>query len=323
MNNFEQIFANLSSSNSPLFPWIIYIGILGILILFFYILFALIDKESRARLGIIISLLVILGLIFLGEGKPLLSARKFQPVKKVQPRPKPEPLAKAEEPKPPPPPPPEPKEEPKPVPVTVPEKPKPAPKPGLAIITEKPKPEPKPAPAPPPPPKPEPKPQPKPAPKPKEKPPATSPGKGIRMTVSNYGTGTINIEVRGPILEVSKTHQPYAHLMIVLDGKYALVVPPTRYREQKKENEFGEEELTSVTYFWEKIKAGFDKVPQGPHSLMIDVSLESPQVHKSKMIGSGNLENDWNGFIQVSEHQTSTLVFGTKNWLTQELERIR
>ncbi len=335
MNSISQILEELSSNSSLFFPWLMYLGIFGLLVFLLYLLFSLSDKESRAGISFIISLLVIFVFIFFGELKPALYARLYKSTYQPKPAPAQTVIAKVEEaetiaPAPSPPKPkeiPKPKEKPKlqekPKPITVPETPKPAPKPGLAIITEKPKEKPKPTP--PPAPTPPPKPKEKPKPKPKTTPARTAPSGVVRMKISptSAGTGKINITIRGPIVEVSKTHKPYAHLMIVLDGKYALVIQPTRYREQKKENEFGEEVLTSVTYFWEKIYAGFDNVPAGPHSVMIDVSLESPQVHKNKMVGSGNLNNDWNGFVQVSEGKTTTLVFGTKNWLTQELERIR
>jgi hypothetical protein len=116
---------------------------------------------------------------------------------------------------------------------------------------------------------------------------------------------------------------PTAHLMIILDSKYAIIVLPTRANEQKKENEFGEQVTNSVTYFWENVHAAFDGVPPGPHSVMIDVSLEAPAAHKAKMVGSGNLNNAYNGFAQVTDGGVVQMVFGAKNWMSQELERIR
>ena len=137
------------------------------------------------------------------------------------------------------------------------------------------------------------------------------------------GTGTVDIEIRGPILEVNKAQAPGAHLMIILDGKYAIVVLPTRYNEQKKDNEFGESVVSSVTYFWEGVHAAFDNVPAGPHSVMIDASLEAPGPHRSKMVGSENTQNAYNGFTQVPDGGVASMVFGAKNWMSQELERIR
>ena len=145
----------------------------------------------------------------------------------------------------------------------------------------------------------------------------------MSVSSSTSGTGRVDIDIHGPIVEITKAQVPTVHMMVILDGKYALTILPSRYNEQKKETRSGDATITSVTYFWENVHAGFDNVPAGPHSVMIDVSQEGPQTHKSKMIGSNNLDNDYNGFTQVTEGQISQMVFGTKNWMSQELDRIR
>ena len=145
----------------------------------------------------------------------------------------------------------------------------------------------------------------------------------MAVSQSTSGVGTVDIAIRGPIIETSKTATPNAHLMIVLDSKYTIVVLPTRANEQKKENEFGEQVTSSVTYFWENVHAAFDGIPPGPHSVMIDVSLEAPAAHKARMIGAANLDNDYNGFAQVTDGGVVQMVFGAKNWMSQELERVR
>jgi len=304
-----------------------YLGLLGLLLAAILTVLALAGKENRAPYGLGLGLLIFIALLGFLELPGVVKARftKPQAVAVTQPE-KPQPAEPAE-PQPPavePSPQPQPQpvvEQPKPVepakPVPVPVQP-PPPKPGIAIAPA----QPKPAPTPTPPSQPNPAPAPaQPAPQPVR----TAPGGGHRVAVSDStaGTGTIDIQIRGPILETSKTAMPSAHLMIILDSKYSIIILPTRVNEQKKENEFGEQVTSSVTYFWENIHAAFDNVPAGPHSVMIDVSLESPQVHRPKMVGSGNLENDYNGFAQLTEGGVVQMVFGVKNWMTQELERVR
>jgi len=314
--------ANQMAPGNPEFPVALYLGFLGIISLLIILILSLSGKEERSSWAMMFSLVLVL--VFMGFMElpswiktrfptlPQIEREKPPEVAQVQPAETITPPSPAPEP-------------------VVPEKPAPAPE-KPAQPAPKPEPAPKPVaqPAPKPivsePVKPEPAPQPKPQPKPPETPPPkTAPSGMHRMTIaqSPQGTGSIDIEIKGPILETSKTREPYAHLMIILDGKWALVIPPTRFKEQTKENEFGEQVLTAVSYFWEGIKAGFDNVPPGPHLVLIDVSLESPSAHKSKMIGAGNLENDYNGSVMVSEGQHSLMGFGAKNWMTQELERIR
>jgi hypothetical protein len=318
-----------------------YLGLLGLVLSVILVVLALAGKEDRAPMGLGIGVIIFIiclgvfelpGVVKAHFNKPKqVAIAEPAPTPPVQPAPVPEqptpqPQTQAtvtEQPKP--------VEQPpqQPVPVPAPEQPAPKPKPGL-IVTEQPKPTPTPTPAPTPVtapqpiPTPTPTPTPKPAPKPVETPapPRTAPGGGHRMSVGG-GTGTVDIEIRGPILEVAKAQASGAHLMIILDGKYALVVLPTRYNEQKKENEFGESVVSTVTYFWEGIHAAFDNVPPGPHSIMIDASLEPPGTHRAKMVGSENTQNAYNGFAQVPDGGTASMLFGAKNWMSQELERIR
>jgi len=331
----------------------LYLGVLGVIALVVFMILSFLKKESNSLAGILLSMIIFA--IFLGvfEGPKIIQAKFKKPAeiamtesKPTTPEPVPsqtaesapvEPSAPAE------PPAPEPAPMPSPEPEPVKTQPAPTPpKPGPTIVPEQVKPQPIPSPAPKPvqpapapaptqpaPVAPTPAPTPTPAPAPatasEAPPPKTAPSGTHRMKImpTAGGTGTIEISIKGPILEVAKEHKPSAHLMIVLDGKYALVILPTRSNEQKKENEFGESVLVSVTYFWEGVYAGFDNVPAGPHSVMIDVSLEGPETHKAKMTGSGNLDNDWNGFVTVPNGGSAQLVFGAKNWVNQELERIR
>jgi len=309
-----------------------YLGLLGLLIALILSVIAAAGREDKTKEGLGLALIIFLLLLGILEGPGLVKARFTKPpveetvaatqpeapVEPVEPAPA-ETVAEApalepapaveEQPRP---------VAPKPVPVPAPA-PTPAAKPRV-VIQEQPKPAPVAV-------QPLPKPVVQPAPKPVETPPPprTAPGGGYRMTIgpSSAGTGMIDIQIRGPILETSKSMASSAHLMIVLDSKHTLIIPPTRYKEQKKENEFGEQVLSTVTYFWENIHAAFDNVPPGPHAVMIDVSLASPTTHKSKMIGAGNLENDYNAMVQVSEGSAVPMVFASKNWMTQELERIK
>jgi hypothetical protein len=41
------------------------------------------------------------------------------------------------------------------------------------------------------------------------------------------------------------------------------------------------------------------------------------------MIGPESTKNDWNGFVDVLAGQTTTVVFGGKNWMSQQLDRLR
>jgi len=322
----------LSIADKAQGPAIDCLGLLGLIVLVILMILALARKEHRASQGIGLGLIIFLILLAMLEAPAILKARfsKPKPVETrvaaeqpAQPEIPPQPAATVEQPAPAPAPPvleqPKPVEKPKPAPAPVAVPAPPPPKPTVTIVQEQPKPAAVPTPAAPPPPAPKPKPV--------EPPPVarTAPGGGHRMAVSANpaGTGRIDIEIRGPILETAKSQAPAAHLMIILDNEHALIIPPTRYTEQKKENEFGEQVTSSVTYFWEGIQAGFDNVAMGPHSIMIDFSLESPQTHKAKMVGAENLQNDFNGFAQVPEGAAAQMVFGTKNWMTQELERIR
>jgi hypothetical protein len=203
----------------------------------------------------------------------------------------------------------------------VPARPAPAPRPSPTPVVPK-EPEPKEEPlvvTPPPQPKPTPK-QPPPQPAP------TSRTNNYQVAVSSPSatTGNIRIEIHGPLLEISKSHSPDAHLMIILDRKIQQVIPPTRDRPDYIETDMGKKgQLTSVTYFWEDVVVNFKNLQQGPHSVMIDTALVAPGSHRSQMIGPKNLENDWNGFVDVTAGKTTPLVFGGKNWMTQQLDRLR
>ena len=327
---------------------IAYLGILGLLLTIILTILALIHKEDRAPyglgLGVIIFILMVAGLELPGVvkarfNKPAQVAQTTQP---AEPAPEPTPQPAPEQPAPQPaqtvaeqPAPEQPAQPAQPaqpvaVPVPVPQPAPPNQKPGGLQIQEQPKPQPaKPVPAPAAPPPAQPQPQPKPAvptpqPAPAPEPPRTAPGGGHRMAVSTAtsGVGTVDIAIHGPIIETTKEVTPNAHLMIILDSKYTIVVLPTRANEQKKENEFGEQVINSVTYFWENVHAAFNNVPPGPHSVMIDASLEAPATHKSKMVGSGNVQNSYNGFAQVTDGGVVQMVFGAM-LMNQELERIR
>ncbi len=310
----------------------LFLGLLGLITFLVFMILSFLKKESNGKTGVLISIILFILLLLGLEGPGMIKAQfAGKPVELAQKPPEPaEPVhgqtvAEPAPPEPTPAPAPEPE---KPVlepvkPAPEPEKPTPLPLPKPEPVKPVPVPVPTPAPLPTPVPKPVPTPQPQPTPAPAPTPPKTAPGGAHRTKIMAGGGGTVNIEIRGPILEVAKEQKSSAHLMVVLDGKYALVIMPTRFQEQKKENEYGETKLTSVTYFWEKVYAGFDNVPAGPHSVMIDVSLEGPETHKAKMAGSGNLDNDYNGFVQVKEGDTLQMVFGSKNWMSQELEKIR
>jgi hypothetical protein len=327
---------------------IIYMGLLGLIMLVVLLYLALTGRESKTPLGLGVGVGVFIFLLALIEIPGAIKANFNRSVpqpgpiaqvptkpESVKPTPQPQETVNTH-----------PTPQPVPQPVTTIAQPAipPGQKPGMTVIAEPTKPTPTPQPTPitvptptpaptptptptpaPVQPTPQPQPTPEPAPTPAPEPPRTAPGGGYRANVSSSssGTGRVEIDIHGPIVEVSKTQVPTAHLMIVLDGKYSLTILPTRYNEQKKESHLGSPTVTSVTYFWENIHAGFDNVPAGPHSVMIDISMEGPSTHKSKMIGSNNLDNDYNGFTQVTEGQASVMVFGTKNWMSQELERIR
>ena len=195
--------------------------------------------------------------------------------------------------------------------------PPPAPKPEPVV---KPLPAPTPA-APPPAPKPTPPPAPVGPP-----PPKSAPASGIRVAVASASatSGNLEIQIQGPLLEIVKEHKPEAHLMMVVDGKYKQVLVPTRIKEDRARGELsGEGPVTAINYFWENVSVTFENLPAGPHSVMIDVSLEDPATHFSKMVGSQSTQNDWNGFVDVSAGQTVTIVFGGKNWMSQQLDRLR
>jgi hypothetical protein len=212
---------------------------------------------------------------------------------------------------------------PAPVPVT----PAPAPKPRPQPVTPAPAPQPVKPPVATPAPKPAPALTPKPVePAPAPAPPSTSPSTNLRVAVASPSatTGNLQIEIKGPLLEISKTHDKNAHLMIILDGKLQQVIPPTRYREDFVKTDMGEKgEVTSVTYFWENVVITFENLQAGPHSVMIDTALMGSASHRGQMIGPANLKNDWNGFVDVRAGQTTQLVFGGKNWMTQQLDRLR
>ncbi|GEM_PF-1611584 len=205
----------------------------------------------------------------------------------------------------------------RPRPAPVPVAPTPAPKPKPQPVSPPPKPAPIPV---------KPAPAPTPAPAPRPSPPSTSPSTDLRVAVASPSatTGNLKIEVRGPLLEISKSHDKNAHLMIILDGKLQQVIPPTRYREDFVETDMGEKgQVTSVTYFWEKVVVTFENLQAGPHSVMIDTAFMESASHRIQMIGPANLKNDWNGFVDVKAGQTTQLVFGGKNWMTQQLDRLR
>ncbi len=195
-----------------------------------------------------------------------------------------------------------------PQPVTTPE-----PEPAPVVV-----PQPQPMPAPPPV-----TPQPKPAPTPS--PPTTSPSTNLRVAVASPSatTGNLRIEINGPLLETSKTHVPDAHMMIIVGGKVQQTIPPTRFREDPLKDDTGEKVgIVSVTYFWENVVVTFENLQAGPVSVMIDTALIDKSTHRANMIGPQNTKNDWNGFIDVKAGQTSRLVFGGKNWMSQQLDKL-
>ena len=156
--------------------------------------------------------------------------------------------------------------------------------------------------------------------------PKTAPAGGIRLAVASPSAtaGHLQVQVQGPLLKTVKVHQPQAHLMIVVDGKYRQVIGPTRIKEDRAAGELGVGgPITAINYFWEGVSVTFENLTAGPHSVMIDNSLDDPATHFAKMIGSESTKNDWNGFVDVSAGQTTTIVFGGKNWMSQQLDRLR
>jgi len=214
--------------------------------------------------------------------------------------------------------------------------PKPAPvaAPAPAPVTPSPAPSPKPEPVgarvPPPaqpsvpaapPPKPAPPPQPIGPPA-----PGTAPASGLRLAVASpsANSGNLLVEIKGPLLEIVKSHQPNAHLLIVVDGKYRQVIKPTRIKQDRATTELGQAgPVTAINYFWENVSITFENLPAGPHSVMIDASLDDAGSHFSAMTGAESTKNDWNGFVDISPGQTATIVFGGKNWMSQQLDRLR
>jgi len=180
--------------------------------------------------------------------------------------------------------------------------------------------------APPPPePAPEParQPEPQPEPEPARPAPRPQPEQPIRTTSAPAsGSGTLEIRIKGPVLETTKTPSSTPHILIVVDGKLAETIKPTRVSEQRLDNQPGGE-LLNVTYFWEGVYVAFTNLSAGPHSVMIDTSLDGYRQHKSSMTGSGQTQNDWNGFVDIKAGQTATLQFGTKTWMGGKLERLQ
>lgn len=144
------------------------------------------------------------------------------------------------------------------------------------------------------------------------------------MATPSANSGNLLIEIKGPLLEIVKTPQPNAHLMIVVDGKYRQVIKPTRIREDRAATELGGPgPITAINYFWENVSLTVENLEAGPHSVMIDTSLEEPGTHFSSMTGPESVNNDWNGFVDISAGRTTTISFGGKNWMSQQLDRIR
>jgi hypothetical protein len=202
--------------------------------------------------------------------------------------------------------------------------PAPAPKP-VAVATPPPAPAPAPKLEPVVTPLPAPKPTPPPAPV-GPPPPKTAPANGIRLAVAGASatSGHLQVQIQGPLLEIVKEHNQNAHLMLVVDGKYKQVIAPTRIKEDRAHTELGGSgQITAINYFWENVSVTFENLDAGAHSVMIDVSLEDPSTHFSKMVGSESTKNDWNGFVDVVAGQTTTIVFGGKNWMSQQLDRLR
>ncbi len=149
---------------------------------------------------------------------------------------------------------------------------------------------------------------------------------GSTEVASASGGTALKIVISGPLLETSKSGQSSsAHLLILVDRKYQRVIRPTRVKEDTSKKEgllVNREKLIAVNYFWEGVTVVFNELEPGSHSIMIDTDLGSSGSHKSKMMASMD-NNDWNGFINLNAGQTTTLVFGGKNFMTGQLDRLR
>ena len=100
------------------------------------------------------------------------------------------------------------------------------------------------------------------------------------------------------------------------------ILTPTETEEQRQDNN-PSGALLAVTYFWKNLTIVFADLEPGWHMAMIDTSLDNPRTHQSSMVGSGQNENDWNGSVEIKAGQTTTIEFGTKNWLNGQLTRLR
>ncbi|MFO8058472.1 MAG: hypothetical protein R6V10_14375, partial [bacterium] len=156
--------------------------------------------------------------------------------------------------------------------------------------------------------------------------PAPEPSREPRSTPTpsppaRSGSANLTVKIRGPIVETAKEPRRNAHINIILDGKHVRTVRPTRTKEDKNRNTG---EVTAITYFWENVSVSFKNLDPGWHIVQIDTSLEDPSSHRAAMLSSsGQVNNDYNGQIDLKAGRTSTMVFTTKNWNTGQLIRSR
>jgi hypothetical protein len=163
------------------------------------------------------------------------------------------------------------------------------------------------------PPKPTP-PPPKPtAPPPKPTPP---PKEVARNFPSAGGSGTLVIKIVGPLIETSQgSPADYAHILVILDGRKVELKPPTRTTENRQEDS-PNGVLLAVTYFWENLTITFNNIEAGWHMVLIDTALDSPRSHQQRMIGSGQVDNDYAGAVEIKAGRTTTMQFSTKHFMT-------
>jgi hypothetical protein len=170
------------------------------------------------------------------------------------------------------------------------------------------------------PPKPTP-PPPKPiAPRPKPTPPPPKPEPKPVEVARNFpsagGSGTLVIKIAGPLIETSQgAPASYPHILVILDGRKVELKPPTRTTENRQGDSPGGA-LLAVTYFWENVTITFKNLEAGWHMVLIDTALDAPRSHQSRMTGSGQAQNDYNGAIEVKAGKTTVMQFSTKHFMT-------